>query len=67
MTVKEMIEKLQGMNQEAIVFMSEDWQDKLLAEIVENEDVARYHQEVLDENVISEIEESHDKKYVRLW
>ncbi len=57
MTVKEMIEKLQRMNPEAVVvddnfgITSEDGDEKWYLDIVG----------------ISEIKESDDKKYVRLW
>lgn len=64
MTVKEMIEKLQGMNQEAIVIVDDDWK---LRENSENGIIMTYHIEQFHNAWIDEIEQSDDKKYVRLW
>lgn len=47
MTVKEMIEKLQGMNPEAVVVIDSVEFDPAM--------------------IIEEIEQSSDKKYVRVW
>lgn len=67
MTVKEMIEKLQGMNPKAVVIIDEDWNVKNKADNMIDKDAKNYYKEWLNDIVVMEIEQSPDKKYVRVW
>lgn len=60
MTVKEMIEKLQGMNPEAIIISDSSFD----AINKEPADLKFYINNVCG---VNEIQQSDDKKYVRMW
>lgn len=66
MKVKELIKLLSNVNPNATVIVDEDWEIKSMAEII-NCSGYKYAQEELFNNKISEVEESEDKTYVRLW
>lgn len=66
MKVRELIEYLSQVNQEATVIIDEDWAVKTMAEKSKGEAQEYAKLKLLDYN-ISEVEESEDKMYIRLW
>ena len=67
MTVKELIEKLSDMNSNATVILDKDWYTKNAAEHGLGSEMIEYNKKALLENGVTEVVESDDKTYVRLW
>ena len=66
MKVKELIKLLSNVNPNASVIVDDDWEIKSIAEKSREEAQEYAKLELLDYN-ITEVEESEDKQYVRIW
>ena len=66
MKVKELIKLLSNVNPNASVIIDDDWTIKSIAEKSREEAQEYAKLELLDYN-ITEVEESEDKQYVRIW
>ena len=66
MKVKELIKLLSNVNPNALVIVDEDWCIRSMAKNIDCSG-CKYAQEALFRSQISEVEESADKTYIRLW
>lgn len=67
MTVKELIKKLSSMNPNSIVILEEDWYTYYAVKHSINDDTIEAGKRALLNDSVTEVEESDDGAYVRLW
>ena len=67
MTVKELIKKLSNVNPNSIVIFEENWYTYYAAKHSIDDDTIEANKRSLLNDSVTEVEESDDGAYVRLW
>lgn len=67
MTVKELIKKLSNLNPNSIVIFEESWYTYYAAKHSIDDDTIEANKRSLLNDSVTEVEESDDGAYVRLW